>query len=145
MADADAKDAAAQQAEITAALSQHPCKVLESTMAEALQALAVQITVLAVHKARQLKDIAGGLCGTLLISATGHGQQSPMAAAPSSRLRGDALWRGVPVHRLPCDLAAALHAEAVKHGMDQKGGKSDGGVYHCVAGKSFASECVHAP
>jgi hypothetical protein len=33
-----------------------------------------------------------------------------------------------------------MSAEAVKHGMDQKEGKQGDGVYHCVAGKSFASE-----
>lgn len=61
MAD-DASQAAAQQAD-AAVLSQHLFKVLESTMAEALQSLAVHVAVLAVHKAaekrQQLKDIAG--------------------------------------------------------------------------------------
>lgn len=64
MAD-DASQVAAQQADATAVLSQHLFKVLESTMAEALQSLAVQVAVLAVHKAaekrQQLKDIAGKL------------------------------------------------------------------------------------
>lgn len=59
MAD-DASQASSQQAEqISAALSQHSSTVLDSTMAEALQALAVQTAVLAVHRAKQLKDIAG--------------------------------------------------------------------------------------
>jgi hypothetical protein len=59
----EASQAATQQAEFNAALSQHLCKVLESTMAEAVQALAIQICALAVHKAqnKQLKDIAGKL------------------------------------------------------------------------------------
>jgi hypothetical protein len=55
----DAKEAAAQQAEISAVLSQHLCKVLQSTMAEAVQSTAVQVAVMAVHRAKQLKDIAG--------------------------------------------------------------------------------------
>lgn len=58
MAD-DAKEAAAKQAEINSVLSQHLCKVLASTMAEAAQATAVQVAVMAVHRAKQLKDIAG--------------------------------------------------------------------------------------
>jgi hypothetical protein len=65
MAD-DASQAAAQQADATTVLSQHLFKVLESTMAEALQSLAVQVAVLAVQKAaekrQQLKDIAGKHC-----------------------------------------------------------------------------------
>lgn len=86
--------AASRQAELADALSQHLCKVLESTMAEAVQALAIQVVVLAVHKAKQLKDIA----------------------------------------------------EAVKHDMDQKAPPDEGkdeGVFHCVAGKSFASAISH--
>lgn len=55
--------AASRQAELADALSQHLCKVLESTMAEAVQALAIQVAVLAVHKAKQLKDIAGKQAG----------------------------------------------------------------------------------
>lgn len=46
----------------SAILAQHLYKVLESTMAEALQAVAVQTAVTAVHncKSKQLKDISGG-------------------------------------------------------------------------------------
>ena len=122
MADADAKDAAAQQAEVTAALSQHACKVLESTMAEAVQALAVQIAVLALHKARQLKDIAGGLCGTLLV------KQWVMASRS---------WAAAPF--LP-----PAHAEAVKHGMDQKGGKSEAGSTTVWRGRASQVSAWHA-
>jgi hypothetical protein len=40
-------------------------------------------------------------------------------------------------------LAPCLPAEAVKHDMDQKAPPDEGkdeGVFHCVAGKSFASK-----
>lgn len=58
MADETAQPAN-QQADVSAVLSQHHHQVLESTMAEALQTLAIQTAVMAVHKAKQLKDIAG--------------------------------------------------------------------------------------
>lgn len=61
MADEAAQAAATKQAELQDVMDQHLCRVLESTMAEAVSAIAVQIAVLAVHKGKQLKDIAGKL------------------------------------------------------------------------------------
>lgn len=106
---ADESSAQQQQADISAVLSQHTHKVLESeccccvqsepqplianssctihaitpsttltvapasaaagNMAEALQTMAVQTAVLAVHKATQLKDIAG-LCVCAFVAAS---------------------------------------------------------------------------
>jgi hypothetical protein len=164
MAD-DAGQAAAQQADAAAVLSQHLFKVLESTMAEALQSLAVQVAVLAVDKAaekrQQLKDIAGKFGGyqdhvqSPITVVSCLSQKNCLQLLASCSLRNCKVGgkhAGLQIKNSICSSigAGCLHAagfgklltEAIKHGMDQKASDNNKteGVYHCVAGKSFASE-----
>lgn len=84
--------AASRQAELADALSQHVCKVLESTMAEAVQALAIQVAVLAVHQAKQLKDIAGKQAGGSHMSDSSRDVR--VCALSACIHRGCQAWHG---------------------------------------------------